>query len=97
MKRNYKNQNKRNIFLVQKTLDYIKGIKNNEYKNEKLNKTSSKKIINKTLKRNSSLKISDYNHKKLIQTYKHDERNNNNKSKFYININFKISFGQIYI
>ena len=81
MKRHYKNQNKKNILLIQKTLDYIKEIKNNEHKHDKLNKTQSKKKINKTLKRNSSLKISENNQKKLIQTYKQEE-DNYNKSKF---------------
>jgi hypothetical protein len=94
MRRNQKIQN-RKLSLLAKTTnsvrnldtdDYIKyNINNNpnnksDYNKNKLNKNIFRKTFNKTFRRNSSLKICEYNQKKKIgQTYK--SYKDNEKSK----------------
>jgi hypothetical protein len=94
MRRNQKIQN-RKLSLLAKTTnsvrnlntdDYIKYNNNNnpnnksDYNKNKLNKNIFRKTFNKTFRRNSSLKICEYNQKKKIgQTYK--SYKDNEKSK----------------
>lgn len=77
--RNYKNQNKKKSLLAH-AIESIKESDNDDYNFDKLNKNLFRKTFNKSFKRNSSLKISEYNQKKFGQTFK-SEKNNSFKSK----------------
>jgi hypothetical protein len=94
MRRNQKIQNRKLSLLAKTTSsvrnsdtdDYIKYNNNNnpnnksDFNKNKLNKNLFRKTFNKSFRRNSSLKICEYNQKKKLgQTYK--SYRDNEKSK----------------
>ena len=94
MRRNQKIQNRKLSLLAQTTSsirhsdtdDNIKNNKNinpnnkSDYNKNKLNKNLFRKTFNKSFKRNSSLKICEYNQiKKIGQTFKSYRENEKSK------------------
>jgi len=98
MRRNQKIQNRKLSLLAQTTnsvrhsgiKDYSKNHHNNnpnnksDYNKNKLNKNLFRKTFNKSFRRNSSLKICEYNQKKKIgQNFKSYRDNEKSKHKYY--------------